>query len=319
VSAGARSTRRGELGRRRRLRFGRRGRGRTRSRPAERPGESRAYIIVAAHVDGNRPDRLAAVAELVEERLQGGAVAARSDPDDPAAVVVGDDGQVAVAAPVRHLVDADPRQPVQAAAVETLGHDAVDDPSDGVPGDPHQPGDRVLGHLLRQEGDDILELAREPWPARPRHRLDAHAAVRALDPPQPGGDEAALATKVQMTPATQHRVVAGAADLPATRAHASPAPQPHRDDHALVGETHAGDRRPGQSERPVECRRGAHVVLLEEPLSFRHPAASPNRRSCASPRAQRPRPRSRAAIPRLSSTLWASPRPLAATQTTGDP
>jgi hypothetical protein len=45
-------------------------------------------------------DRGLAVAELVEEALQGGAVAALGDPDDAAAVVVGDDRQVAVPAPV---------------------------------------------------------------------------------------------------------------------------------------------------------------------------------------------------------------------------
>jgi hypothetical protein len=45
-------------------------------------------------------DRRPPLAELVEETLQGGAVAALGDPDDAAAVVVGDDRQVAVPAPV---------------------------------------------------------------------------------------------------------------------------------------------------------------------------------------------------------------------------
>jgi hypothetical protein len=42
-------------------------------------------------------------------------------------------------------------------------------------------------------------------------------------------------------------------------------------------------------KRPA--RRGAHVVLLVGTLSFRDQAASPNRRSCASQRAQAPRQR----------------------------
>ena len=51
-----------------------------------------------------------AVAELVEEGLQGGAVAARRAPHDRAAAVVGDRGQVAVMAAIADLVDADADQ-----------------------------------------------------------------------------------------------------------------------------------------------------------------------------------------------------------------
>jgi hypothetical protein len=193
--------------------------------------------------------------------------------------------------------------------IEPFGGHALDDRADGVPRDPHQPGDRVLGHLLGQIGDDVLEVAREPRPARPRHRLHTHPAVRALHAPQRADQVAALGAQIEMAPTAQDRVVARTADLPAARADPPPPAQAQRDDDALLSEAHAGDRRPARVERPVECRRGAHVVLLEEPLSFRHPAASPKRRSCASQRAQLPRPRSRAAIPRLSRTLWAQDQP----------
>ncbi len=51
--------------------------------------------------------------ELVEEHFQGGVVAARSGPHQPATVMVHDDDQVAVAAFVGDLVDPDPTQPVE--------------------------------------------------------------------------------------------------------------------------------------------------------------------------------------------------------------
>ena len=69
-------------------------------------GADRA-LILAAHVDRDRPDRAPALAELVEEGLQGGAVAARRAPHDRARGVVGDAGQVALAAAIGDLVDAD--------------------------------------------------------------------------------------------------------------------------------------------------------------------------------------------------------------------
>jgi hypothetical protein len=39
-------------------------------------------LIAGAHVDGDRADRVAALAELLEERLQRRGVAARPGPDD---------------------------------------------------------------------------------------------------------------------------------------------------------------------------------------------------------------------------------------------
>ena len=127
------------------------------------------------------------------------------------------------------------------ARIETLGDHAIDDPPDGVPGDPHQPRDRILGHLLGQVRDDVLEVAGEPRPARPRHGLDADPAVRALHAPDGGDHEAALGAEIEVAPAAQHRVVGRRAQLAAARAHAPAPAQPHRDDDALGGEAHAGD------------------------------------------------------------------------------
>ena len=81
-----------------------------------RDGGADRALVLAAHVDRDRPDRLLAVAELVEEGLQGGAVAARRAPHDRAGGVVGDRGQVAMMAPIADLVDADHDQAARAGA-----------------------------------------------------------------------------------------------------------------------------------------------------------------------------------------------------------
>ncbi len=83
-------------------------------------GANRA-LVLAAHVDQDRTDRVAAVAELVEEGLQGGAVASGAAPHDRARAVVGNAGEVALPAAVGDLVDADRDQAPQTALVEVLG------------------------------------------------------------------------------------------------------------------------------------------------------------------------------------------------------
>ncbi len=101
-------------------------------------------LIAAAHVDRDRPNRVATLAELVEERLQRLGVAARSAPYDRARLVVDDAGQVALAAAIGDLVNADGDQAGQARLVEVISDDPGDDPPDGVPADPEQTRDRVL-------------------------------------------------------------------------------------------------------------------------------------------------------------------------------
>jgi hypothetical protein len=58
--------------------------------------------------------------------------------------VVGHAGQVALAAAIADLVDADRDEAGEAGLVEVVGHDALHDVADRVPGDPQQPGDRGL-------------------------------------------------------------------------------------------------------------------------------------------------------------------------------
>jgi hypothetical protein len=92
--------------------------------------------------------------------------------------VVGDAGQIALAAAVGDLVAADRDQTVQPRVIEVIGDDARDDRADRVPRDPEQPGDRRLGHLLREERHEVLEVARVAGPgARP---APAQAAARRM-------------------------------------------------------------------------------------------------------------------------------------------
>ena len=117
-------------------------------------------LVFAAHVDRDRSDRPPAVAELIEEGLQGGAVAAGRAPHDRARRVVGDRRQIAVMAAIADFVDADADEALEAVTVEVIGDDAGDDRSDRVPADPEQSGDRRERHLLRQPRDCVLEVAR---------------------------------------------------------------------------------------------------------------------------------------------------------------
>jgi hypothetical protein len=75
--------------------------------------------------------------------------------------------------------------------VEVIFNDALDDLTDGVPGDPQKRGDRGLGHLLRKPRDHVFEVARVMGiVARPRHGLQMHAAIRAAQPAQTALDHA---------------------------------------------------------------------------------------------------------------------------------
>ena len=160
---------------------------------------------------------------------------------------------------------------MQALFVELLGDDALHDPPDGVPRDPHQPGDRLLGHLLRKPGHHVLEVARvvRLGPG-PRHRLQVHAAVAAAQPAQLALDHAAAGAEIQMPPALDAPLMdlKLGAGLPAARAHPPTAPELHGHDHPLAPEGDIDDRRPGQAQQPLECRGGTHLVPPRKSLTF---------------------------------------------------
>src|SRR5438132_88862 len=95
-------------------------------------------------------------------------------------------------AAVGDLIDADRHEALQAALVQLLLNDALDDLTDGVPGDPQESGDRGLGHLLGEPRDYVLEVARVMGAGPgPRHRLQVNAAVSAAQAAQLALDHAA--------------------------------------------------------------------------------------------------------------------------------
>ena len=275
------------------------------------------FLIAARHVDRDRADRALALAEQIEEGLQRGGVAARCAPHDRPSPVVDDRGQVALAAAVADLVDADRDQTAQAPLVEVVFDDALDDPPDGVPADPQQAGDRCLGHLLREPRHDVLEvegvLSIGP---RPGHPLEVHAAVAAAQPAQLALDHAAVGAEVEMTPALQPPVVdlEPPAGLPATRTHPPPAPQSDGHDHPLGAEADVDNRCSGQAEHPRECGLDAHAVLLCRRLSFNtHQPATGRRRVQSALRKLRTKPQPRIPCSRGPTRAPFTPK------TTGDP
>lgn len=118
---------------------------------------------------------------------------------------------------VGDLVDADPREAVQAIALPSggvLGHHPLDHPANRVPVDPHQGGDRRLGRVLDQVHRGVLEGAAEARSRpRPRHRLDPDTAPGALHPPDLAADHAPDPSKVEMAPTHRAGVVGDANPL----------------------------------------------------------------------------------------------------------
>ena len=92
--------------------------------------------------------------------------------------------EVLVLALPADLVDPDLVEIVQAAGIELVVADALDDPPDRVPVDPQHPLDRRLVGPRRQPRDQALEVARE-LRARPGERdaLGPRPVPRAPQPP----------------------------------------------------------------------------------------------------------------------------------------
>ncbi len=205
-------------------------------------------------------------------------VSARTHPHDRTRSVIADRGQIALAAAIGDLVDADLDEPLEPPGVEVIAHDALDDPPDRVPAHAQEPGDRRLGHLLGEEGRQVLEVAGVAGAGPcPRDGLDSDAAVGTAHPAQAVLDKAARGAEVEVAPARLGAVVDCADDLTAPRARRSPPPQGDLDDHPLGSERDVDDPGAGQAQQAVECGGGAHAVLLGQ-LTFEQPAASRNGR-----------------------------------------
>ena len=157
-------------------------------------------------------------AEEIEERLQGGLVMTVGGPHQPAAVVIDDDHQVLVAAPIGDLVDPDPHQPVERVPDGAgVGHDAAGDRPDGAPGDPHQLDHRRLRAVRDEPGDLIIERSRVPGAVTgPRHRGHRHPVLGTAHPWRVGLDEHADRAGIQRPPAAPSLTLVVTAATPIT-------------------------------------------------------------------------------------------------------
>ena len=144
----------------------------------------------------------ALLAELVEEHVEGGVVAAGAGPHQRAGVVVDDDDQVAVPALVGDLVDPDPAQPIEAVhdGVD-IGVDPGDDRPDGPPCDPQELAHRRLRRAHGEPGGQVIEV---PGVAGvvpgPRDRGDGRPVRSALDPGGVGLEEHLRRPEIQGPP-----------------------------------------------------------------------------------------------------------------------
>ena len=143
-----------------------------------------------------------------------------------------------------------------------VGNDAADDPPDRVPARAQEARDRRLGHLLGEEGADVLEVARVAG-SRPGegHGLDPHPAVAAAHPAQALLDKAALRAAVEVAPASQTAVVDRLDELAAARADDAPSAQRDFDDHPSAPKATSVTLAPGRRSRRL------HAVVTRT-LSF---------------------------------------------------
>jgi hypothetical protein len=141
-------------------------------------------------------------AEIVEEGVQGGVVAARSSPHQAPAVVVDDDNQVAVAPLVGDLIDPDATEAVEAVDLGVdVGADAGHDGADGAPCHPQQLHDGALGGADGQPGGLVIEVTGVPRiVAGPGHSSDGRPVRATADPGSLGLQVDAGGTQVECSP-----------------------------------------------------------------------------------------------------------------------
>jgi hypothetical protein len=226
--------------------------------------------------------------ELGEEAIGGGLALALAAPHHAAAAVIADQRQVAVAPSPRDLVDRDLEQIAQPVGVDQLLADALDDPPDRLPVDPHQPAGRGLVGLGRQPRDQVFEVAREARAvASERDALHVHAMLGATQPPQPGADLEPPDPQIEMPP--DRVVMLAALAMPrgvrALRAPQATMAQHDRDEDSIGLEADRADPHPRQSSK----RENALVTRMGDDLQFAaFRGREPTVRTCAR-RPTRPR------------------------------
>ncbi len=199
--------------------------------------------------------------EFGEEPVGGGLAFALGAPDHGAAAVIGDQRQVPVALAPRDLIDRDLVEIIEPVAIEVLGTDALDDPTDRLPIDPRQPARRGLIHARRQPRDEIVEVAGEPGAvAGERDPLHVHAVLGALQAPQSRADFQPPDPEIQVPPPRLVRleVVAMPRAIRALRAMQTATTQRDPDDHTVGLKRDVRDPYPGQLQQARECSSDAH-------------------------------------------------------------
>ena len=228
--------------------------------------------------------------EEIEELLQGGPVVTGLGPHQPAGVVIDDDHQVAVAAPVGDLVDPDPGEPIEGISHRPgIGDDTPGDRAHGPPGDPHQ-----LDHCrLRGVGDEPGDLVIEstgvagavtgPW-----HRRDDHPVVPARHPGRVGFDEHLHRPRIECPPTSPALTVVVAAPtapaVPAPTGRVRSGPTRHHDLIRRLIDIDALDHHPAvdpNDPRPYPLRLHAAATPLSSSLRT---AGKPSRAAaCTAP------------------------------------
>jgi hypothetical protein len=129
--------------------------------------------------------------------------------------MVGDHGQVLLTLANRDLVEPELREPgEQVAAAFRFGADALADPPDRPPRDPHQLTDRGLARVDRKPRGLIVERPGEPGVVTlPRHRCDHHPVLLALNAGRVRLQEAERRAEIKRPPppATLAKVIPRAA------------------------------------------------------------------------------------------------------------
>lgn len=142
--------------------------------------------------------------EEIKEPLEGGPVVAGGGPHQPAGVVVDNDHQVLVAAPVGDLIDPDPGQPIERVPHRPgIRDNPTSDRPHSAPRDPHlQLDHRRLGDVGDQPGHPIIEdTAMTGAVTRPGHRSNCHTMVSTRHPRCVGFDEHLGRPGIQCPPA----------------------------------------------------------------------------------------------------------------------
>jgi hypothetical protein len=204
--------------------------------------------------------------EGVEELIHGLGIPAHPSPQQPAGVMVDDDGEVLVAFLIGNLIDPDPADPGQAVVDRVdVGPDPGHDRPDGAPGDPYQRRHRGLGGVGGQPGHLVVEVEGVPGPGPgPRDMAGHHPAAGAghsrnlrLDPHHQHSG-----VQVPPPPPARAAVIPRAPAQAPAASQALPSYRPRmRDDPAVTVQHDVFDHSIRQPEQPRPYNPVLHAVL----------------------------------------------------------